>query len=56
MTMEEAIAFAFYNDHSAQLEVTPPPQTPELPPLALAGLTKREVEVLRLVTQGLTDA
>jgi non-specific serine/threonine protein kinase len=44
MTMEEAIAYALEDAPDA-----PPPSYP-------AGLTAREVEVLRLVAQGLTNA
>ena len=34
----------------------PPSATPVKPPTALAGLTARELEVLRLLATGLTDA
>ena len=52
MTAEQALAFqegALAPKQSAPVLMTPPPAYPD-------GLTAREVEVLRLVTQGLTDA
>ena len=53
MTWEQALA--------ARGPVTIPPETPPTPPAKSAptspfGLTAREVEVLRLLAQGLTDA
>jgi len=58
MTMEQAIAYAL----EPMSEVTPPTAPPVMPQPTTptgaypAGLTTREVEVLRLVAQGLTDA
>ena len=58
MTLEQAVAYA--------LEQTPEVTPPIAPPMTLqpttptaaypAGLTAREVDVLRLIAQGLTDA
>jgi ATP/maltotriose-dependent transcriptional regulator MalT len=56
LTPEQALA-------ALELEMTPTAQPtraaafpPQQPPLSPFGLTAREVEVLRLLTQGLTDA
>jgi DNA-binding CsgD family transcriptional regulator len=62
MSLEQAIALA--RDTSLPTQASPPPQPvdPAIPPPHPskreypAGLTAREVDVLRLVAQGLTDA
>jgi DNA-binding NarL/FixJ family response regulator len=58
MTLEQAIAYAL--EPQAEMPPAPPPPTAPQPAVAAAeypaGLTAREVEVLRLVAQGLTDA
>ncbi len=41
---------------AVQEPTTRPEQVPRVAPIYPAGLTAREVEVLRLVAQGLTDA
>jgi DNA-binding CsgD family transcriptional regulator len=53
MGLEEAIAEAEAVAQAAQ--AAPEPQTPLSAPQHPAGLTEREVEVLRLVAQGLTN-
>ncbi len=54
MPLEQAIAYTLepMPEQAAPSPLSTPPATPTHP----AGLTAREVEVLRLVAQGLTDA
>ncbi len=59
MTREEALAEAAQVNARAHVPPTPPPTPAETPPTSptrgrLFGLTAREIDVLRLVTQGLT--
>jgi DNA-binding NarL/FixJ family response regulator len=59
MTLEEAIAEAVQVKAREHLPPTPPPAAVETPSTSPArgnpfGLTAREIDVLRLVTQGLT--
>ncbi len=61
MTPEQAIAYALENAPHAEQALAQHPPFPQTAPTAEArhypaGLTDREVEVLRLVTQGLTYA
>jgi predicted ATPase/DNA-binding CsgD family transcriptional regulator len=53
MSLDQAVATACTPPRDPQPPVTQPPAAQ---PANLAGLTAREVEVLRLVAQGLTDA
>ncbi len=48
MTLEEAVEYTLSQEEQA----SPAASVPEYP----AGLTRREVEVLRLVAQGMTNA
>jgi predicted ATPase/serine/threonine protein kinase/DNA-binding CsgD family transcriptional regulator len=57
MTPEQAFAARGPGTIPGQTPAAPqPPHSVKTPPAYLAGLTAREVEVLRLVAQGLTDA
>ena len=57
MSFEQALAAQGTAEIAATLPM-PPPSAPQaqLPPLSPAGLTPRELEVLRLLAQGLTSA
>jgi predicted ATPase/class 3 adenylate cyclase/DNA-binding CsgD family transcriptional regulator len=57
MTMEQAIAYALNQPMALEAAQTRPSTAPLAPsPAYPAGLTKRELEILRLVAQGLTNA
>ena len=58
MPLEPAIAYALDHPMAPEAAQTPPPAVALVapPPAYPAGLTAREVEVLRLVAQGLTNA
>jgi DNA-binding NarL/FixJ family response regulator len=57
MTLEQAVEYAFAAENVTEAKELPVQPQPVMPPPALpAGLTTREVEVLRLLTQGLTYA
>jgi predicted ATPase/DNA-binding CsgD family transcriptional regulator/Tfp pilus assembly protein PilF len=57
MLLEQAIAYALDQPMALEAAQTPPSTAPLAPSVTYpAGLTKREVEVLRLIAQGLTDA
>jgi ATP/maltotriose-dependent transcriptional regulator MalT len=57
MLLEQAIAYALDQPRALEAAQTPPSTAPIASSVTYpAGLTKREVEVLRLIAQGLTDA
>jgi DNA-binding CsgD family transcriptional regulator/tetratricopeptide (TPR) repeat protein len=57
MIMEHAITYALDQSSASETAHIPPSTGPLAPSVAYpAGLTRREVEVLRLIAQGLTDA
>lgn len=56
MTVEQSISYALEAGAAAEHEILSQHQPSILEPVIPGGLTKREVEVLRLVAQGLTDA
>ena len=58
MTLEPAIAYALDQPMALEAAQTVPPSAAPVAPSPAypAGLTAREVEVLRLVAQGLTNA